>query len=276
MRINKVLLVFKKDWTEIKRNWQILLPIFVIPFMISVLLPIFILSTPSIISMPALSLTGFETLMKNLPKSIQTEIREMNIQQALIYVMLQYFLAPFFLVIPIMISDVIASDSFAGEKERKTIEALLATPISDSELFLGKVLVAFIPTVVVTIVSFLLYSVVVVDLYSFRLLNGKLILPNLTWLLLIFCLSPMIALTSIGLTVTISAKVKGFREAQQISAGIIVPILLILIFGQVMGIIILGSQMVLLLTISFAIVNFFLFSIGISSFGREEILSKLV
>ncbi|MGB9895647.1 MAG: ABC transporter permease subunit, partial [Thermoproteota archaeon] len=157
MRINKVILIFKKDWREIRRNWQILLPILVIPFMISVLLPMFILSTPSIISMPTSSLSGIETLMKNLPKNIQTEIREMNIQQALIYVMLQYFLAPFFLVIPIMVSDVIASDSFAGEKERKTIEALLATPISDSELFMGKVLVAFIPAVIVTTVSFLLY-----------------------------------------------------------------------------------------------------------------------
>ncbi|MGB9759300.1 MAG: ABC transporter permease subunit [Thermoproteota archaeon] len=275
MRINKVILIFKKDWREIRRNWQILLPILVIPFMISVLLPMFILSTPSIISMPTSSLSGIETLMKNLPKNIQTEIREMNIQQALIYVMLQYFLAPFFLVIPIMVSDVIASDSFAGEKERKTIEALLATPISDSELFMGKVLVAFIPAVIVTTASFLLYSVVV-DLYSLRLLNGKLILPNLTWLLLIFCLSPTVALTSIGLTVTISTKVKGFREAQQISAGVTIPVLFMLIFGQVMGIVILGPQMIALLTISFLIVNFFLFSIGISLFEREEILSKLV
>ena len=275
MRINKVILIFKKDWREIRRNWQILLPIFVIPFMISVLLPMFILSTPSIISMPASSLAGIENLMKNLPKNIQTEIKGMNIQQALIYIMLQYFIAPFFLVIPIMVSDVIASDSFAGEKERKTIEALLATPISDDELFMGKVLVAFIPAVIATTVSFLLYSFVV-DLYSLRLLNGKLVLPNLTWLLLVFCLSPTVALTSIGLTVTISTKVKGFREAQQISAGITIPILFMLIFGQVMGIVILGPQMIVFLTISFLVANFFLFSIGISLFGREEILSKLV
>jgi len=94
--------------------------------------------------------------------------------------------------------------------------------------------------------------------------------------LLIFCLSPTIALTSIGLTVTVSSKVKGFREAQQISAGIIIPVLLMLIFGQVMGIIILGPQMILLLTVSLTIVNLFLFKIGISLFEREEILSKLV
>lgn len=275
MRIKKIMLVFKKDWKEIKRNWQILAPIFVIPFMISVLLPVFILSTPGIISMPTVSLAGVEKLMKNLPKNIQAEIEGMNIREALIYIMLQYFMIPFFLIIPIMVSNVIASDSFAGEKERKTIEALLATPISDSELFLGKVLVAFIPAVVATFISFFLYSVVV-NLYSIRLFNEKLMLPNLTWLLLIFCLSPAIALTSIGLTVTISAKVKGFREAQQISASITVPILLALIFGQVMGVVILGPQMVLLLTISFLIINFLLFSIGISSFEREEILSKLV
>ncbi|MGB9896118.1 MAG: hypothetical protein ACPLN2_09505, partial [Thermoproteota archaeon] len=92
----------------------------------------------------------------------------------------------------------------------------------------------------------------------------------------IFCLSPTVALTSIGLTVTVSAKVKGFREAQQISAGITIPILFMLIFGQAMGIVVFGPQMIALLTISFLIVNFFLFSIGISLFEREEILSKLV
>lgn len=272
MRTHKIMLVFKKDWYEIRRNWQILLPIAIIPFMISILLPMFIFSTPSIISMPASSLAGIEGLMKNLPKNIQNEIKGMDVQRALIFIMLQYFLIPFFLIIPIMVSSVIASDSFAGEKERKTIEALLATPISDSELFLGKILVSFIPSITISIASFLVYSFVV-DMFSLRLFN-KLLLPNPTWILLVFGLSPLVALTSIGLSVTVSAKVKGVREAQQISATLVIP-LLVLIFGQVTGVVILGPSMIILLMILFAIIDLFLFVIGIASFGREEMLSKL-
>ncbi|MBD3171504.1 ABC transporter permease subunit [Candidatus Bathyarchaeota archaeon] len=36
-----------------------------------------------------------------------------------------------------MSSSVIATDSFAGEKERNTLEVLLATPLTDSELLVG-------------------------------------------------------------------------------------------------------------------------------------------
>lgn len=39
----------------------------------------------------------------------------------------------------------IATDSFAGGKERNTLEALLATLLRDSELLVGKILVSFVP-----------------------------------------------------------------------------------------------------------------------------------
>jgi ABC-type Na+ efflux pump permease subunit len=41
-----------------------------------------------------------------------------------------------------MVSSVLAADSFAGEKERKTLEALLYTPTTDRELFTAKLLEA--------------------------------------------------------------------------------------------------------------------------------------
>ena len=69
--------------------------------------------------------------------------------------------------------------------------------------------------------------------------NGLLLLPNQVWLMMIIGLSPVIALASIGLTVTISAKVKGFREAQQISVILVAPILG-LVFGQISGTLFLG------------------------------------
>ena len=70
-----------------------------------------------------------------------------------------------------MASSVLGSDSFAGEKERKTIEALLATPISDSELLLGKILVSFIPAMLVTFMSFGVYALVV-DVITIGVFNG--------------------------------------------------------------------------------------------------------
>jgi ABC-2 type transport system permease protein len=268
MDYRKAFLVFRKDWKEIRRNWQVLMPIVILPIIISIVIPI-LLST----SMAASSnqTQGIDSITKNLPASVQSEIAGMTPEQVALYVVALYLLAPFFLIIPLMTSSVIASDSFAGEKERKTIEALLATPVTDGELFLGKVLVSFIPSMAITIASFVIYSAII-DIFSFANF-GRLILPNLTWIVLIFGLAPMIALASIGLSVMISSKVRGFREAQQISAILVLP-LLALVFGQISGAIILGPVIILALAGVLAVFDALLFYIGVKRFGREKILSN--
>lgn len=273
MRAEKARLVFRKDWREIRRNWQVILPIVVVPLMISVVLPVILTVIPSMVPASEAQLGGFETLIQSLPNSVQEQLVGMTEIQVMIYVIALYFFAPFFLIIPLMASSVIASDSFAGEKERKTIEALLAAPISDSELLFGKMLVSFVPSMIVTIVSFVIYSTVF-DLLSFSIFNGVILLPNLNWILMIFALAPTVALASIGLTVIISAKVKGFKEAQQISVILLIPILA-LVFGQAAGAIIFGPLVISVLVGLFIIIDLAVFRTGVKMFKREEILAKL-
>ena len=273
MRFEKAKLVFRKDWLEIRRNWQVILPIVILPVMISVVLPVVLTVIPSLVPTPQTQISGFDTLIQNLPVAVQEKLAGMTEVQSMIYVMALYFLAPFFLIIPLMASSVIASDSFAGEKERKTIEALLATPISDGELFFGKMLVSFIPSMIVTFVSFAVYTIVF-DVMAYGIFNGMFILPTIDWVLLIFGLAPTVALASIGLTVMISGKVKGFREAQQISVVLLIPILA-LVFGQVTGAIIFGPLVILALIGAFLLIDFVVFKLGLKLFKREEILAKL-
>jgi hypothetical protein len=83
-----------------------------------------------------------------------------------------------------------------------------------------------------------------------------------------------VALASIGLTVIISSRVKGFREAQQISVVLMLPILG-LIFGQVAGAVVFGPVIILGLAALFAAIDFVVFKVGVSMFKREEILAKL-
>jgi ABC-type Na+ efflux pump permease subunit len=273
MRFDKAKLVFRKDWCEVKRNWQVLLPVTILPLMISVVLPVVLTLIPSLIPAQQTQVNGFDTLILNLPANVQEQLASMDDFQSMIYVMAVYFFAPFFLIIPLMASSVIASDSFAGEKERKTIEALLATPLSDSELFFGKMLVSFVPSMLITIFSFVVYSLLF-DVLAFNLFDGLLLLPNLDWILMIFGLAPTIALASIGLTVIISSKVKGFREAQQISVVLLLPILG-MVFGQAAGAVIFGTTMIVILAVVFVVVDFVIFKIGVTTFKREEILAQL-
>ena len=46
---------------------------------------------------------------------------------------------------PISISLVIALETFVGEKERLSLEPLLSTPLTNTELYIGKTLAAMIP-----------------------------------------------------------------------------------------------------------------------------------
>ena len=272
MRASKVLLVFRKDWREISRNWQVMMPIIIVPLLFTVALPAIVTLVPELVNVPTSSTAFLELMLENLPAQLQSQLSGMTESQVMTYVMLLYFFAPFFLIIPVMASSVIASDSFAGEKERKTIEALLATPITDGELLLGKALVSFLPSVAVTAASFLLYSATV-DLLTYRTF-GKLLLPNLNWVVLIFGLTPIIALASVGLTVIISARVRGFREAQQISAVLIVPIIAMLL-AQASGALIFKVPVVGGLTLVFALIDFLLFRLGVRLFRRESILSQV-
>ena len=110
------------------------------------------------------------------------------------------------------------------------------------------------------------------DLLTYEMF-GRLLLPNLEWVLLIFGLAPTVALAVIGLTVLISARVKGFREAQQISAVLVVPIL-IMLFAQASGVMLFGYLMVGALTLVFILVDILLFRLGVMIFQREKILSQ--
>jgi ABC-2 type transport system permease protein len=271
MNTRNVWLVFKKDWLEIKRNWQVLLPIILVPVIFSVVFPVVI---SGIANTPASNMDNqdFTALIPNLPADIQAQLATFTPNQSMVYIMVLYFFAPFFLIIPVMASSVIGSDSFAGERERKTIEALLATPITDSELLLGKILVAFIPSMLITIGSYCIYMAIV-DAVTFGLFNGMLLLPTPNWLIMMLGVAPVIAICSIGLTVVISSKVKGFREAQQISVVLLLPVLG-LVFAQISGFLVLGPLVLGILILILGVVDVGIFYLGVETFKREEILTK--
>jgi len=272
VRLRKVALVFLKDWLEIRRNGEVLLPLLIVPLLFAVMLPI-IAVLPTLAIPSWASSEGLLTLVKALPGQVREQIAGMTGQQAIVYIMALYLFAPVFLIIPIMASSVIASDSFAGEKERKTIEALLATPLSDGEMLLGKMLVSFAPAVIVTAAAFAVYSVVV-DYLTFSMFGGRLLFPNTIWLSLIFGLSPSLAFADIGLTVIISARVKGVKEAQQISALLLIP-LVAAVLGQASGAMALDPSLVTTTTMLLVAFDIIIFVASVKAFGRGRILARL-
>ncbi|MCC7572000.1 MAG: ABC transporter permease [Candidatus Methanofastidiosum sp.] len=69
---------------------------------------------------------------------------------------MQTLLIPLILLLPIFLSMNILSDSIVGEKERKTFEILLASPLKRIEIILGKIL----PTFAISIVQIIIWTIV--------------------------------------------------------------------------------------------------------------------
>lgn len=106
------------------------------------------------------------------------------------------------------------------------------------QLLRAKILGVFIPSYIVTLISFIAIGIIF-NIGGF-IYFGKLIFPDIKWLIIILWLSPAINLLSLILTVMVSAKSETFQEAQQISGLLVIPVILVLI-GQMTGVLLLSS-----------------------------------
>ena len=149
MNSRAVRAIIRKDLKVTLQNKGVSIPLIVVPL-------IFFLALPALAGLAPLLASGQESAMSDLyqmldqmPAELVTELTGAGYTtlQQVIYLALVYLLAPMYLIVPLMVASVIAADSFAGEKERKTLEALLYTPTTDQELLLGKLLAAWLPAV---------------------------------------------------------------------------------------------------------------------------------
>lgn len=186
--------------------------------------------------------------------------------------MTAFMLAPLFLIMPLMFSSVVGADSFVGERERKTMEALLYSPATDMELFLGKVLAAVIPAISLSWLTYLVY-IIAVNVASYELF-GRIWFPLPTWWPLMFWLTPAFALLGISATVLVSSRVKTFMEAYQLSGSLVV-LVLALVLGQVSGVLFLGVRTVMILGTLIWIVDGVLIYLSIRNFKRSSLIAKL-
>ncbi|MCK5248285.1 ABC transporter permease subunit [Candidatus Bipolaricaulota bacterium] len=232
----KVLLI--KEWRESLRNKMVLFGVIFLP-LILVGTAVFMLTTGVAAEDPIAQVVLFNTSLM------------------------------YFMLLPAIIPLAIAVYSIVGEKEQTTLEPLLATPISDTELFLGKALASVIPAVLVNWISFGLFLGVT------RLLVGGFLLQTLTlpWLASIFGLTPLLALFSVGVTMIVSSRASDARAAYQFSSLAILPGLVPLIVYSSMKTIV-DMRLILLeaalLVVAGAVVLYF----AVKLFRREQILTR--
>jgi ABC-2 type transport system permease protein len=260
-----------KDLREVRKNRVAVLGAVVLTIIFSVVLPlIFAGTTEAFAGNTTGQSNGVESLI--LTPEIQAIVDGLEPDQVPVVLFLGYLLAPLFLVIPLMIASIIAAESFVGEKERKTLEALLYTPATDLELFMGKVIAAFIPAVLFAWINFAIYTVTV-NAAGWAVMH-RIWFPTDVWWVLMFWVAPTIALMGIAATVLISTRVSTFMEAYQAS-GALVLIVVVLMMGQVFGLLFLSPQVLFLVGAGILILDIVLIRIGVGLFNRSDLIARI-
>ncbi len=265
--MSRIRALLAKELADLRRNPSVFVPAAIVGIA-SVFLPFFVA-----IVIPAL--TG-ERLSDSSDFEIAAEMyrtipgaRELDPEGAIQAWIFQQFLILLVLT-PVAGSMAVAAYSVIGEKQARTLEPLLATPLTTFELLAAKVLGAFLPAVAITCAAFVIYvgaaSVFArPGVYSILLAGSS--------LLIVFVLGPLAALAALQLAVCVSSRVNDARSAQQIGALIILPISGLLV-AQVTGAVVVDSRIVAFICAGLVIVNAGLMRLGIALFDRESILTR--
>ncbi len=254
-----------KDFNEITSSKQVILPMTIVPIVLTVIIPLAVLIGASYIGNDSNMIRQLGPLIKKLP----SEYMAYSPAQLLIKIVINYMFPSYFLIIPIMCSGIIGASSFVGEKEHKTLETLLYTPISMEQLLRAKILGVFIPSYIITLFSFIAFGIIV-NIGGFIHFGG-LIFPDIKWLLIILWISPAISLLSLIFTVMVSAKSKTFQEAQQVSGLLVLPVVLILV-GQMTGVLMLSNLVMLIAGMVLLILDYILIKRISSKFIPEKLI----
>jgi uncharacterized membrane protein SpoIIM required for sporulation/ABC-type transport system involved in multi-copper enzyme maturation permease subunit len=169
---------------------------------------------------------------------------------------------------PVSISLVIALETFVGEKERRSLEPLLSTPLTNTELYLGKTFAAMIPP--------LLASYVGIGIYVSGLILGEQQWrPDPELIIQILALTTAQALVMVTGAVVVSSQTTSTRASNLLASFIIIPIsLLVLVESYIM---ITNRRYVLWFMLAGLVVaDIMLFSMGARIFNREELLGRTI
>ncbi len=246
MRLSKSWIIATKDFKVFSRKKNILYSIIIVPIIVSLLIPAVIYYAGQNKGGHALPATELTVLLPAF--------------------------AFFFLILAGFIPTSIASYSIVGEKVEKSLERLLATPTTDSEILLGKGISAFLPAIAGILGGSVIFMALM-DLVTQPKL-GYYYFPNWNTGVVFFLLAPLAAVMSVEWNVVISARVTDVRIAQQMGVLLVLPLAGIYVGGE-LNLIQLGDTNTLLIIAGIlSLVDLLLLYAARATFRREEILTK--
>ncbi len=260
----------RRDLQLFWRTRGVLIPLVVVPLLTLVLVPAVVAFLPSVGGAP-------EDLVAQLPlqltpaEVVQESVATLPPEESFLVLALLHFMAPIYLLVPLIVASVVAADSFAGERERGSLEALLYLPSTDSELLTAKILSAWIPAVSVGALGFVLYGLTI-NVFGWPTM-GRVFFPTWTWMIIGLWVMPGVAGLGLGVGVLISSRVKTVQEASQLGAMVVLPLLFVLM-AQLSGRLHLGVPQALVIGALLWAATGVLLRLGIRWCSREQLLTR--
>jgi len=260
MRSRIVATVLRREWSETVRN-RVLMSTILIPPMVLTIAP---LALAGVIGERALPNVLAGQVLAQRPEWAVFTASELAGAFAV-----QQFLV-FFLLMPAYIPLSIATFSIIGEKQARTLEPVLATPIRTVELLTGKAVAALVPGVLAGWITYLAFVALASLVYGPALFG---VVTDASWLVGVFILGPAVGLSSVVAGVIVSARVNDPRVAQQVGGIIVVPIIALTLI-QATGTLLVGAAGYLLMAAIVFIVSGLGLRVGVALFDREAILTR--
>lgn len=265
--MSRTLALLDKELADVRQNVALFVPA-LIAGGLSTLLPFFVaIIVPAFAGERLSDSSDFQIAVETYRN--EPALRDLEPEGAIQAWIFQQFLVLLILT-PVAGAMSVAAYSVVGEKQARTLEPLLATPLTTVELLAAKVLGSLLPAMVLAVGSFLLYLAgvaIFAESGVFRVLLTSASLGT------IFVLGPLAALAALQLAVCVSSRVNDPRSAQQIGALIVLPVAAALVL-QITGTFRLTGPVIASLALVLGGVNIGLMRLGVALFERESILTR--
>jgi ABC-2 type transport system permease protein len=265
--MKKIKTIVRKEWAEVFKNRMVIFTVAFLPLLMTAIPLGIIYATRSTTTVAA-----GNAVDSGLPSEMTQSMCPSGLSGPDCF---QVFLVSefmmLFMLVPVVIPVTIAAYSIVGEKTTRSLEPLLATPITTVELLIGKCLAAVIPAVLATYAAFGIFA-----LGTWIIVANKMLLMALLdarWLIAIFLVGPLLAVMAVTFSMMISSRVNDPRIAEQVSMVVIMPVL-VGFFGQVAGLFVLNKQIISIVALVMLMLDALMLYLTTRVFQREQILTR--
>jgi len=268
--MGRTFLVTRRELTEVVRDFNLVGPIFILPALMATIVALGMYSTATMDTSTVSVVVGTVGVERMPPRMANAFLRASEEDQTkIVSQTLKALTLPLFWIVTVALTATVAADSFVGEKERDTLEPLLATPIGNAELFFGKLMTAVIPA---SLGSW--WGTAILSIGIWRSDNPyfpHFLFADTDWAVSTFIIVPLMALMSAAVAALISTRVATYRAAYQLNGLLVLPIVALLI-PQTMLLFFVTPRAIWILVTLFFLFDVLLVTMAVRHFDRERML----